>query len=159
MEVRVSRIEGVQCLLGETCVTKNCPAAPVIHGTLHLGVGGGQSVGILCRRSIRRMPRVYLRFWTRRWSLASGGSIGHLSGHSPASALFPERSTSVNIPSRNQSREYGDTPYRCGGVSVRTALLFSLRGRTALCWPAAVGSASCLEGTPCEAPLVYGDKK
>ena len=82
--MRISRIKGIQCLLGETCVTKNCPAAPVIHGTLHLGVGGGQSVGILCRRSIRRTPRVRLCFWTWLWSLASGGLIGNLSGYSPA---------------------------------------------------------------------------
>ena len=157
--MRISRIKGIQCLWGETRVTKNYPATPVIHGTLHLGVGSGQSVGILCRRSIRRTPRVYLRFRTRRWSLAGGGSIGHLAGHSQASAIFPERSTSVNIPSQNQSWEYGDTPYRCGGVSIRTALLFSLHGRAAPCWLAAAGSASCLEGTPCETPLIYGDKK
>ena len=50
-------------------------------------------------------------------------------------------------------------PYRCGGVSIRTALLFSLRGHAAPCWVAAAGSASRLEGTPYETPLVYGDQK
>ena len=105
------------------------------------------------------MPCIRLPSWTMRWSMAGGGSIGHLSGHSPASALFPERSTGVNIPSQNQSREYGDTPYRCAGVSIRTTLLFSLRGRAAPCWLATAGSASRLEGTPCETPLIYGDQK
>ena len=61
--------------LGETCVTKSCPATPVIQGTLHLGVGGGQSVGILCRRSIRHTLHVRLRLWAWLWSLADGGLI------------------------------------------------------------------------------------
>ena len=97
--MRISRIEGIQGLLGETRVTKNYPAAPVIHGALHLGVGGGQSVGILCRRNIRRMPRVRLRFWTWLWSPVSGGLIGNLSGYIPASALLPEKARAlVRLP-------------------------------------------------------------
>src|SRR3954463_11337300 len=58
MEVCISRIEGIQRLLGETSVAKNCPATPVVHGTLHLGIGGRQPVRILCRRSVRGMPLV-----------------------------------------------------------------------------------------------------
>ena len=158
-EVRISRIKGIQSLLGETCVTKDCPTAPVIHGTIHHRFGGGQSIGILRWRNIRRAPCVRLALRTWRWSLAGGGPIGHLSGHNPASALFPKRSTSLNIPSRNQSWEYGDMHYRCGGISVRTTLLFSLLGRAASYWLAATGSASRLKGTPCKTPLIYGDKK
>ena len=105
------------------------------------------------------MPRVHLRFRTRRWSLAGGGSIGHLSGHSPASALFPEKITSVSMPSRNLSLKHGGAPYRCGDVSIRTTLLFCLLGRAAPCWPAAAGSASHLKGTSCGTPLVRGDQK
>ena len=157
--MRISRIKGIQCLLGETCVTKNCPAAPVIHGTLHLRFGGGQSVGILRWRSIRRAPCVRLPFRTWRWSLAGGGSIGNFSGHNPASALFPEKITSVSMPSRNLSLKHGGAPYRCSDVSICTALLFRLLGRAAPCWPAAAGSASRLKGTSCGTPLVCGDQK
>ena len=157
--MRVSRIEGIQCLLGETCVTKNCPAAPVIHGTLHLRVGGGQSVGILCQRSIRRTPRVYLRFRTQRWSLAGGGLVGTLSGLSPASALSPGRIMSINIPPRSLSLKDNGAPYLCSDVSIRAALLFRLLGRTDLCWSASAGSASRLKGASCEALLVYGGQK
>src|SRR3954466_5933826 len=96
----MSRVEGIQRLLGETSVTKNCPATPVVHGTLHLGIGGRQPVYILCRRSVRCTPRVRLRFRTRPWSLAGGGAIGNLSGYSPASALFPKESTGVSMPLR-----------------------------------------------------------
>ena len=150
MEVRISRVEGIQCLLGETSVTKNCPVTHVVHGTLHLGIGGRQPVRILCRRSVRCAPRVRLRFQTRPWSLAGGGAIGNLSGYSPASALFPEKSTSVSMPSGNKIWEQDDTPYRCFGVSIRTALLFSLLGLAAPCWLATAGSALRLKDFPCK---------
>ena len=97
--MRVSRTKGIQRLWGETRVMKNCPTAPVIHGTLHLRPGGGQPVGILRWRSIRLAPRARLR--TRRWSLAGGGLVGTLSGLSPASALSPRRIMSINIPPRS----------------------------------------------------------
>ena len=93
-----SSVEGIQCLLGETSVTKNCPATAVVHGTLHLGIGGRQPVRILCWRSVWCAPRVRLRFRTRPWSLAGGGAIGNLSGFSPARSLRPEDSTNVNTP-------------------------------------------------------------
>ena len=41
------------------------------------------------------------------WSLAGGGSIGNLSGHSPASALSPGKIMSVSMPSRNLFRKHG----------------------------------------------------
>ena len=50
-------------------------------------------------------------------------------------------------------------PYRCAGVSIRTALLFSLLGRAAPCWLAAAGSAFRLKGAPCGTSSVYGDQK
>src|SRR3954463_9913515 len=105
MEVCISRIEGIQRLLGETSVAKNCPATPVVHGTLHLGIGGRQPVRILCRRSDRCAPCVHLCFRTRLWSLAGGGAIGNLSGYSPVRSLRPEENTSVNMPRRNNTRK------------------------------------------------------
>ena len=92
MEVRVSRIKGIQRLRGETRVTKDYPAMPVIHGALHLRPGGGQPVGILRRRSVRLMPCIRLPFRAMRWSMAGGGLIGNLSGHCPVSALSPGKS-------------------------------------------------------------------
>ena len=86
---------------------KNCPATPVVHGTLHLGIGGRQPVRILCRRSVRCAPCVRLRFRTRLWSLAGGGAIGSLSGYSPARSLCPEESTSVNVPRRYNTWDKG----------------------------------------------------
>ena len=105
------------------------------------------------------MPCVRLPLRTWRWSLAGGGSIGNLSGHSLASALSPGKITSVNMPPRNLSFKHGGAPYRCGDVSIRTALLFRLLGRTAPCWTAAAGSDSRLSGTSCGTPLVYGDQR
>ena len=150
-EVRISRVEGIQCLLGETSVTKNSPATPVVHGTFHLRVGGGQSIRILCRRSARRTPRIRSRLRIRPWSLAGGGAIGSLSGYSPASALFPEKKAwALNMPLRIMSCNKDGAPYRCAGVSIRTAGLFSLPGLAAPCWLVAAGSAFRLEDLPCE---------
>src|SRR3954463_13195711 len=103
MEVCISRIEGIQRLLGETSVAKDCPATPVVHGTLHLGMGGRQPVRILLWRSVRCVPCTGLRFRAGRWSLAGGGAIGNLSGYSPARSLRPEDSTNVNIPWRSKT--------------------------------------------------------
>ena len=105
------------------------------------------------------MPCVRLPFRTTRWSLASGGLIGSLFGHCPASALSPGKIMSVNIPPRNLSLKNGGAPYRCGDVSIRAALLFRLLGRTDPCWSAAAGSASRLKGASYGAPLVYGGQK
>ena len=138
---------------------KNCPAAPVIHGALHLRPGGGQPVGILRWRSIRLAPCARLPLWTRRWSLASGGSVGNLSGLSPASTLSPGRIMSINIPPRSLSLKDNGVPYLCGDVSIRAALLFRLLGRTDPGWSVVAGSASCREGTSCRAPLVHGGQK
>ena len=157
--MRVSRIKGIQCLQRETRVTKNRPAAPVIHGALHLGPGGGQPIGILRSRTIRLMSCVRLPFRTTRWSMAGGGLIGNLSGHCPASALSPENTRSVSMPSRNLSLKNGGGPYRCGDVSIRTALLFRLLGRATPCWLTAAGSASCRKDTSCGTPLVCGAQK
>ena len=157
--MRISRIKGIQCLRGETRVTKNCPAAPMIHGALHLRSSGGQPVGILRWRSIRLAPCARLPLRTRRWSLAGGGLVGNLSGLSPASALSPGKIMSVNIPPRNLSLKNSSAPYRCSDVSIRAALLFRLLGRTDPCWSAAASSASHLKGTSCGAPLVYGGQK
>ena len=86
---------------------KNCPATPVVHGTLHLRVGGRQPVHILRRRSVRCSPCVRLRLRTRLWSLAGGGAIGSLSGYSPARSLCPEESMSVNVPRRYNTWDKG----------------------------------------------------
>ena len=144
--MHVSRVEGIQCLLGETSVTKNSPATPVVHGTLHLGIGGRQPVRILCRRSVRCAPCVRLRFQTRLWSLAGGGAIGNLSGYSPA------RSEGIT-PGNRMAR------YTFAGVLVWTALLFSPRGLAAPRWLVAAGSASRLKDLPCKTRLSYGNRK
>ena len=104
-------------------------------------------------RALRSPPR------TRCWSLAGRGLVGNLSGHSPASALSPKKVMSINIPHRGLFLKNGGVPYRCGDVSIRTAPLFRLLGQTDPCRSAAVGSASRLEGTSCEAPLVYSGQK
>ena len=93
--------------MGETSIAKNCPATPVVHGTLHLRVGGRQPVHILRRRSVWRAPCVRLRLRTMLWSLAGGGAIGSLSGYSPARSLCPEESTSVNVPRRYNTWDKG----------------------------------------------------
>ena len=93
--------------MGETSVAKNCPATLVVHGTLHLRVGGRQPVHILRRRSVWRAPCVRLRLLTRLWSLAGGGAIGSLSGCSPARSLCPKESTSVNMPHRCNTWDKG----------------------------------------------------
>ena len=105
------------------------------------------------------MPCVRLLFRTTRWSMASGGLIGNLSGHCPASALCPGKVMSINIPPRDPSLKNNGSPYRCGDVSIRVALLFGLLGRTGLVWLVAAGSASRRKGTSCEAPLVHGGQK
>ena len=79
------------------------------------------------------MPRVRLRFWTWLWSLASGGLIGNLSGYSPASALLPEKARALVCLPGSKTWEQDDTPYRCIGVSIWTALLFSLLGLAVPC--------------------------
>ena len=154
--MRVSRVKGIQHHRGETRITKNCPAAPMVHGAFHLRPGGGQPVGILRWRSIRLTPCTRLPLRTTCWSLAGRGLVGNLSAHSPASALSPEKIMSVNIPPRALSLKNGGAPYRCGDVSIRAALLFCLLGRTDPCWSAVAGSASRLKGASCGAPLVHG---
>ena len=74
------------------------------------------------------MPLIRLPFRDMRWSMASGGVIGNLSGHCPASALSPGKIMSVNIPPRNLSFKHGGASYRCSDVSIRAALLFHLLG-------------------------------
>ena len=128
----------------------------MIHGALHLKPGGGQSVGILRWRSIRLAPCARLPLQTRCWSLAGRGLVGNLSAHSPASTLSPAKVMSIQTLSRNFVPNNNRDLYRCGDVSIRAALLFRLPGRTDPCWPAAVASASCPEGTPCETPLYTG---
>ena len=158
-EVRISRIEGIQCLLGETSVAKNCPATPVVHGTLHLGIGGRQPVRILCRRSVRCAPCVRFCFRARRWSLAGGGAVGNLSGCSPARSLRPEDSTNVNMPGRNNTREAEGALYLCAGISVRTSFLFAPRVPAAPRWLAAAGSASPLGNLPFKTRSLSGKRK
>ena len=51
------------------------------------------------------------------------------------------------------------TLYRCAGVSIRTAGLFSLPGLAAPCWLVAAGSAFRLEDLPCKTRLLYGNQK
>ena len=51
------------------------------------------------------------------------------------------------------------TPYRCAGVSIWTAGLFSLPGLATPCWPVAAGSAFGLEDLPFKTRLLYGDQK
>ena len=89
-DICVCRIEGVKCLFGKDVVPKHGPLAPVIHGTLHFGIHNGERVCILCRRIIRRLPRVRVRLDVRPWSPTGGGVIGNLSGYSLAS-VFPTR--------------------------------------------------------------------
>ena len=80
---------------------KYCPAAPVIQGTLHLRLGGGQSVGILRRRNVRLAPCARLPLQTRCWSLAGRGWIGNLHARSPADAFFPTKVMSTQTLPRN----------------------------------------------------------
>ena len=63
------------------------------------------------------------------------------------------------MPPQIMSCNKDGAPYRCAGVSIRTAGLFSLPGLAAPCWPVAAGSAFCLEDLPCKTRLLYGDKK
>ena len=63
------------------------------------------------------------------------------------------------MPLRIMSCNKDGTPYRCAGVSIQTAGLFSLPGLTAPCWPVAAGSAFGLEDLPCKTRLLYGNKK
>ena len=79
----------------------------MVHGILHLGIGGRQPVCILRRRSIRCAPCVRLRLRTRLWSLAGGGAIGSLSGCRLARSLCPEKSASVNMPLRYNNWDRG----------------------------------------------------
>ena len=108
-------------------MAKNCPATPVVHGTLHLRVGGRQPVHILHRRSVWRAPCVRLRPRTRLWSLAGGGAIGSLFGYSPTRSLCPEESTSVNVPRRYNTWDKG--VHRTFALTPRSGLhLFSAHG-------------------------------
>ena len=131
---------------------KHCPAAPVIHGALHLKPGGGQSVGILRWRSIWLAPCARLPLQTRCWSLAGRGLVGNLHAHSPAGTLSPAKVMSIQTLPRNFVLNNNRELYRCGDVSILAALLFRLLGRTDPCWPVAVASASCPEAAPYETP-------
>ena len=105
-KVRVPRVKGIQRLGGEARVTKYCPAAPMIHGTLHLRLGGGQSVGILRRRNVRLAPCARLPLRTRRWSLAGRSRIDSLYTRSPAGAFSPTKVMSTQTLPRNVALNY-----------------------------------------------------
>ena len=91
-EVRVPRVKGIQRLRGEARVTKYCPAAPMVHGALHLRLGGGQPVGILRWRSVRLAPCACLPLQTRCWSLAGRSWIGNLYARSLAALFLLQKS-------------------------------------------------------------------
>ena len=63
------------------------------------------------------------------------------------------------MPLRIMSCNKDGAPYRCAGVSIRTAGLFSLPGLAAPCWLVAAGSAFRLEDLPCKTRLLYGNQK
>ena len=63
------------------------------------------------------------------------------------------------MPLRIMSCNKDGAPYRCAGVSIRTAGLFSLPGLAAPCWLIAAGSAFRLENLPCKTRLLYGNQK
>ena len=100
-EMRVPCVKGVQCLRGEARFTKYCPVAPMVHGALHLRLGGGQSVGILRWRNVRLAPCARLPLQTRCWSLAGRCWIGNLHARSSADAFFPTKVMSTQTLPRN----------------------------------------------------------
>ena len=100
-EMRVPCVKGVQCLRGEARFTKHCPVAPMVHGALHLRLGGGQSVGILRWRRIRLASCACLPLQAGRWSLAGVGRIGNSCARSPASAFSPTKIMSTQSFPRN----------------------------------------------------------
>ena len=63
------------------------------------------------------------------------------------------------MPLRIMSCNKDDASYRCAGVSIRTAGLFSLLGLAAPCWLVATGSAFCPEDLPCKTRLLYDNQK
>ena len=63
------------------------------------------------------------------------------------------------MPLRIMSCNKDDAPYRCAGVSIRTAGLFSPPGLVAPCWLVTAGSAFRLEDLPCKTRLLYGNQK
>ena len=63
------------------------------------------------------------------------------------------------MPLRIMSWNKYGTPYRCAGVSIRTACLFSLPSLAAPCWLVAAGSAFRLEDLPYKTRLLYGKQK
>ena len=63
------------------------------------------------------------------------------------------------MPLRIMSCNKDGAPYRCAGVSIRTAGLFSLPGLAAPCWLVAAGSAFRLEDLPCKTRLLYSNQK
>ena len=70
--------------------------------------------------------------------------------------FFLKKGMDVNMPLRIMSCNKDGASYRCVGVSIRTAGLFSLPGLAAPCWPVAAGSAFCLEDLPCKTSYVCG---
>ena len=86
-DVCVSRIESIKCLFGKDAIAKYGPSASVIHGTLYLGIRGGEHIRILCRRTIRHRPRIGLLSRSRFWNPSGGGVIDRISGYSPATPL------------------------------------------------------------------------
>ena len=100
-EMHVPYVKGIQCLRGKARLTKYCPAAPMVHGALHLRLGGGQSVGVLRWRRIRPASYACLPLQAGRWSLAGVGWISNFCARSPASAFSPAKIMSTQAFPRN----------------------------------------------------------
>ena len=83
----VSQIKRIKCLFEKDVILKYGPSAPVIHGTLHFEICGGEHIRILCRRTIRHRPRIGLLSRSRFGNPASRGVIGRFPGYSLAAPL------------------------------------------------------------------------
>ena len=110
MEIRISCIKGVQRLLGKTSVTKNSPATPVVHGTLH-PVVLGQPIGTL-------------------WSNIRARPTARSPACRPDASVFP-----LQVPAAAPSVRGGGTPRRrVLGVCNRLNTLILVRGRLRKIW-------------------------
>lgn len=128
----VSRIKSVKFLFGKDVIPKYGPSAPVIHGTLHFGICGGEHIRILCRRTIRQRPRIGLLSRSRFGNPAGRGVIGRFPGYSPAAPLSARIRRALLHFKHNKSQSRF-LLYLCNGVSALTAFLLSLPDPDALC--------------------------
>ena len=122
----------------------------MIHGAFHFCVCSGQSICILCRGIIWRLPHIAFRLYVRSWRPTGGSVISNIAGHIPAS-VFSVKETRASLHfEKDDNHGAGFLLYLCAGVSVLTAFLFGLPGLGASCWRVDARSAGHPECLPCK---------